>query len=93
MKADSKAFVWALLLTVTALFFFPLTFGSFQSTHGPTTTPETRAAVVCFAILVLGSLLFGYCRAELGRRAQSVQPLVSEKNANPLPASSLPLLC
>jgi hypothetical protein len=46
----------ALLVTVLALFFFPLSFGGFQSTHGPTSTIDSGVlshdlALATFVIL------------------------------------------
>jgi hypothetical protein len=38
MDGGRKIFWSFVLLAITLLFFFPLSFGSFQSTHGPTTT-------------------------------------------------------
>lgn len=50
----TKIFVVCLLIAVTALFLFPLTFGSFQSTNGPTTT---QLEEVVFHIVLAVALL------------------------------------
>ena len=41
MWGKSKPFALLLLCGVVSLFFFHLTFGSFQSTHGPTTPRDS----------------------------------------------------
>jgi hypothetical protein len=51
MRARSKAIVPVLLIAVVSLFFFQLTFGSFQSTHGPTATLEPTAYSVDFTMV------------------------------------------
>jgi hypothetical protein len=53
MGEASKAIIWLLLIAVTALFFFPLAFGSFQSTNGPTVTPNAEPGPPAFILVVL----------------------------------------
>lgn len=51
-----KVVVLAVLVAVLALFFFPLNFGSFQSTHGPTTILSSGVGVD-LDIAVMGLVL------------------------------------
>lgn len=52
--AKSRNFVSLLIVLVVMLFFFPVQVGSFQATHGPTTTlKESSAEVVLQALLAL----------------------------------------
>ncbi len=44
MALFARKFGWVLVLTVLLLFLFPLQFGSFTQTHGPTTALRAFAA-------------------------------------------------
>ena len=47
-----------MLFAIVLLFFFPLTFGSFQSTHGPTTTVSASSGSIDFTFdLVIAALV------------------------------------
>ncbi len=52
MASFARKFGWVLVLTVIMLFLFPLQFGSFTQTHGPTTALRAlTAAQVLFATM------------------------------------------
>lgn len=54
MATCTRKLVWLLVLTVLLLFLFPLHWGSFTQTHGPTTAMRGLAAAQClFAAMAL----------------------------------------
>ena len=64
VRTDKKIAI-VLLLSVLALFLFPLSFGSFQSVNGPTTTVKVRTPlmppvlqVIALALLMPALFLF-----------------------------------
>ena len=57
MSSGFKFVLAALLLSVMALFFCPLAFGSFQSTHGPTSTLDSGAISIDLAVGFFGIAL------------------------------------
>jgi hypothetical protein len=62
MWGYSKPLSFLLLFTVVSLFFWPLAYGSFQSTHGPTTTTLKSGVaneVVFFVVAVLVPIMSG----------------------------------
>jgi hypothetical protein len=65
----------ALIVSVLALFFFPLAFGGFQSTHGPTSTIDSGTVAVdlttaTFALLLPPIVLLTVRRVELEPRLE-----------------------
>jgi len=57
MRSGFKFLLGALLISVMALFFCPLAFGSFQSTHGPTSTLDAGSVSLDFTIAFIGMVL------------------------------------
>jgi hypothetical protein len=56
MPAFSRKLGWVLVLTVLLLFLFPLHFGSFTQTHGPTTAMRAlMAAQMLFTVIALSA--------------------------------------
>ncbi len=54
MASFARKFGWVLIITVIMLFLFPLQFGSFTQTHGPTTALRAMtAAQLLFATMAL----------------------------------------
>ena len=54
MSVFTKKFGWVLVLTVLLLFLFPLHWGSFTQTHGPTTAMRALVSAQClFAAMAL----------------------------------------
>lgn len=54
MTPYAQKLVWVLVLTVLLLFLFPLQWGSFTQTHGPTTALRALIAIQClFATMAL----------------------------------------
>lgn len=67
--AQSRKAVPLLILLVTILFLFPVEVGSFQATHGPTTTLkeclvglllQALIAIVGYVLVKAGALCFGF---------------------------------
>ncbi len=57
MNFGHKTLAWLLVLGIVLMFFFPLSFGSFQSTHGPTTTVNAAASNPVVTLLIVAVAL------------------------------------
>lgn len=69
----------ALLVSVLALFFFPLSFGGFQSTHGPTGTLDSGVfshdlTLTAFAVLLPSLILLPLSAASIESEPDSEIP-------------------
>jgi hypothetical protein len=51
-----RIFVFITAVCVAVLFFFPLSFGTFQATHGPTTEFRSLRATVAIVLSIAGAV-------------------------------------
>jgi hypothetical protein len=53
-----RLFAPCMVVCVTALFFFPLPYGPFQATHGPTTEFRAQRAILVLVSSIISATLF-----------------------------------
>ena len=53
MNSGRQILSWLMLLGIVLLFFFPVSFGSYQSTHGPTSTVNSAASNPVVTVVVV----------------------------------------
>ena len=78
----ARKFGWVLVVTVLLLFLFPLQFGSFTQTHGPTTAMRALMAVQTLLMAIALSITIAISLVAVHRASETEETVVVEDSGS-----------